>query len=361
MGFLSSVGDFLLPGGPHGGKTDPASIFGSPGKVLLGTAPSIDERSLDLLDPSQRKLLEQLMSFFGGEGSIAGAGGLSGTEATSLEALEQLALGAVGGEGAIGAAGGALEGILGRGPTDIDEFFDTTIRDPLIEDFNEILLPNIGKRFAGQFFGGERQESERRGFEDLLSTLARERSRVSLEGRRQDDQSTIQAAGAATDQSQGLLSLLSTLFTAGGAGRGFQDERIQQILQALGLTTKENVVTVNPGQEGLLGSFLGGGGGGAIGGLLGGLFSSEDFKIDKRAAENVLPLLDEMRIERWKYDERFEDSAEHIGPYAEEFQELFGTPDSQTIPVIDALGVALKGVQELSGKVSALESALMEA
>ena len=231
----------------------------------------------------------------------------------------------------------------------------------MIEEFNEILLPNIGKRFAGQFFGGERQEAERRGFEDLLGTLARERSRVSLEGRRQDDQSTISAAGAATDQSQGLLALLSTLFTAGGVEGGQQNERIQQILQALGLSTKENVVTVDPGSSGLLSSFLGGGGGGAIGGAIAGMFSSEDFKVDKRAAEDVLPLLDEMRIERWKYDERFEDEAEHIGPYAEEFQQAFGTSDSQTIPVIDALGVALKGVQELSGKVSALEAVLMEA
>ena len=359
MGLLSSVGDFLLPGGPHGGKTDPASIFGSPKSVLLGKAPSIDQRSLDLLDPAQRELLLQLTEFLGQP--IEDAGALGGTQQTSLEALEQLALGAVSGEGAIGSAGGALEGILGRGPTDIDEFFDTTIRDPLIEDFNEILLPNIGKRFAGQFFGGERQEAERRGFEDLLGTLARERSRVSLEGRRQDDQSTISAAGAATDQSQGLLALLSTLFTAGGVEGGQQNERIQQILQALGLSTKENVVTVDPGSSGLLSSFLGGGGGGAIGGAIAGMFSSEDFKVDKRAAEDVLPLLDEMRIERWKYDERFEDEAEHIGPYAEEFQQAFGTSDSQTIPVIDALGVALKGVQELSGKVSALEAVLMEA
>ena len=358
MGYLSTVGDILMPAGPHNGKTDPANIFGSPGKVLLGTPPSIDERTLSLLSPEQQQLLKFITPYL--TGSFGQDSQLNQTEGTSLAALEELALSGVRGEGPTGAAGGALTDILSRGPTDINDFFNTSVRDPMLEEFEQTILPDIGKRFAGEFFSGERQQAERSARDDLLSSLFRERARVALEGRRQDDQSTLQAADAATNRDQGILNLLSTLFTAGGASRGFQQQQIENILAALGLSTQENVVTVNPGSEGLLSSFLGGGGGGAIGGLIGGLFSSEDFKVDKHDAEDVLPLIENLRIERWRYDDRFADDAEHIGPYAEEFHEAFGTESSETIPIVDALGVALKGVQELSQKVGALESALME-
>lgn len=341
MGYLDTIIGAAIPGTSE--KRD----------KVFGIAPFSTDRDLSLLTPEQQELMTKLREFLGQP--IEGT--LSGTEAGSLAALEEQALSRVSGEGAAGAAGTFLEDVLQRGPTDIDSFFDTNIRDPLLEDFNEIILPNIGKRFAGQFFSGERQEAERRGLEDLLGTLGSERSRVALEGRRADTDAGLTAASTAGQLDEGMLNLLATIFGAGGREQQLEQGQIDNILAALGIKGKENIVTVNPGTTGLLSSFLGGGGGAAIGELFA---SSEGFKTDQKPAEDVLPKLADMRIERWKYDEFFEDNAEHIGPYAEEFHAAFDTPSDKTIPVIDAIGVALKGVQELGTKMSAMESALAE-
>jgi len=325
--------------------------------ILFGTKPKATITGKTTLTEEQQKLFEETVFPFLDE-PIAGQP-LSSTEQLSLAALEEQAIQAVSGDTAGTQAQGALGDIFSRGPTDISEFFESNIRDPLLKDFNEIILPGIGKRFAGQFFSGERAEGERSAVDDLLRTLTSERSKIALAGREQDTDAILRAAGLAPGADAGVLSNLMGLFEGGGLGRNIDRQRLHDILAALGIQTTENIGIGTGGSSGLLGGLLGGVGTGV--GMAGGaaLLSSEDYKTDKAPAEDVLPRLDKMRIERWRY-KGGADKALHIGPYAEEFQAAFNTEDSKTIPIIDALGVALKGVQELSGKVSMLESAMME-
>lgn len=96
-----------------------------------------------------------------------------------------------------------------------------------------------------------------------------------------------------------------------------------------------------------LSSLLGAGGTLAIG-------SSRDWKENKRPIDHgeTLEKVKNIAVERWTYKE---DTDEHIGPYAEDFHELFGGKSDKTINVIDALGVALSAIKGLAAEVDALK------
>ena len=87
-----------------------------------------------------------------------------------------------------------------------------------------------------------------------------------------------------------------------------------------------------------------------------GTISAKRLKEYKRPTRSLLAAVEMLPVERWKYKKGVADEGEHIGPYAEDFRELFGIGDGETINVIDALGVCLKAIQELSAKVNDLES-----
>lgn len=96
-----------------------------------------------------------------------------------------------------------------------------------------------------------------------------------------------------------------------------------------------------------------------IGGLLGtgmsmGWFSSEEAKTDKRPARGALRAVQRMRVDEWSYKPGKGDGGRHIGPYAEEFHRETGRGDGRSIPVIDAVGVTMGAVKELSDKVDKL-------
>jgi hypothetical protein len=86
-----------------------------------------------------------------------------------------------------------------------------------------------------------------------------------------------------------------------------------------------------------------------------GLFSSKDFKTGKHAVTGALEAVNRMPVEGWKYKDGIADGGEHIGPYAEDFQRVTGKGDGKVIPVVDAIGVTMKAVQELSAKVDGLK------
>jgi hypothetical protein len=90
---------------------------------------------------------------------------------------------------------------------------------------------------------------------------------------------------------------------------------------------------------------------GTVVGIGASFFSSEELKFDKRPETNLLSKLKDIRVDKWKYNG---DQTDHIGPYAEEFNETFGTgrEDKHKISVIDILGVTLGAVKELSEQVN---------
>ena len=81
--------------------------------------------------------------------------------------------------------------------------------------------------------------------------------------------------------------------------------------------------------------------------------SSETFKHDKRPViETEGSLLERIRVEKWKY---LGETTDHIGPYAEEFNDTFkvGGDDKRMINLVDAVGVLMGSVKELDAKVEA--------
>ncbi len=81
------------------------------------------------------------------------------------------------------------------------------------------------------------------------------------------------------------------------------------------------------------------------------MLSDENVKVDKRAVRgSLLEKLKKVRVEKWKY---MGEDTDHIGPYAQEFNDTFGVgqDDTSTISVLDALGVTLGAVKELSERI----------
>jgi hypothetical protein len=88
------------------------------------------------------------------------------------------------------------------------------------------------------------------------------------------------------------------------------------------------------------------------------MLSSEEYKENKtpikdgEAAEKIKT----MRIEQWDYKDGVADEKTHVGPYAEEFKETFGTEgDGKSIKFQDAIGITMKAVQDLAKNVDMLE------
>ncbi|KKK59222.1 hypothetical protein LCGC14_3036540, partial [marine sediment metagenome] len=266
--------------------------------------------------------------------------------------------------GSVAQQSGALSDIFNRAPRgeDFETFFREGIADPLLQLFNEEIIPGIGRRFSGgNFFGSERLGAEGEARGDLLSELTRSRSQLAFEDRRAGTEEIFGALDRTASPVAGILASLA----AGDTSRLVElqrlartDQRVAQLLEAIGLSTKDTVATA--GQGGILGDLLGGAGavlGGASAASEAGLFaSSKEFKTDKRELGSVLDKFDGVPVERWRYKDVFNDPREHIGPYAEDFAEAFGVGDGVTISVMDSLGVMMAGVKELKARVEELEA-----
>lgn len=98
----------------------------------------------------------------------------------------------------------------------------------------------------------------------------------------------------------------------------------------------------------------------ALGTAAGWLLSDENAKEDKEEIEEgaALEAVENMRVEKWKYKDGMGDSGEHIGTYAQDFNEEVGSGTDEAIPIQDAIGVTMKAVQDLSMKVDSLARGL---
>lgn len=87
------------------------------------------------------------------------------------------------------------------------------------------------------------------------------------------------------------------------------------------------------------------------------LLSSEEAKDKVGKPKDLLDRLKKVRVEKWKYkDEVGLDTNDHIGVFAEEFNDTFGVNqgDRRTVSLIDLIGVSLGAMKELNQKVESL-------
>ncbi len=102
--------------------------------------------------------------------------------------------------------------------------------------------------------------------------------------------------------------------------------------------------------------------GSAIGGLLGKLpiFSDENMKEDIQPLPDgkALAAIEDMPVSEWTYKKGVADEGRHIGTMAQDFQKATGKGDGKTISGIDAIGITMGAVRDLSKKVDRLASAV---
>ena len=266
------------------------SIFGKIAGALFGTGDKSKTEQHATLSPEQLEIQSLLSEYLQDSGSPEGFEGFQGElvsgptdiEQMSLTALEQRSQQlATGGDPNLAAAAEALTGILSRDSTDINEFFNTNVKDPLLESFNEDIRPAISSRFSDQFFGSDRKNADMRANEDLIETLGRERSRTAFEARQFDTQAILEAAGLMPSVTGAGTQELLQILDAGSLERDIEDrrlsgefekfvtnEQLQQgrtgnLLDFLTPGNVENITTVKRGKKGLLSSFAEGAGAGA--------------------------------------------------------------------------------------------------
>lgn len=223
--------------------------------IIFGTDSEANIDSESLLSEEQRNTLNQLLEALTGEAISAPLTGELSPTQQALQAELDAIIG--GGIGATTTEG--LKDIIAQGPQDIDRAFTESIQDPLLQDFEENILPRIGRQFGGAFFGSERRDADARAREDLVQTLGRERARFGFEARENDLNRTLQALGLLPATATGFADFAGRA-DLGESQRRREVEERNELLRLLfgGATTPtlENIATVTPGSTGALTSFL---------------------------------------------------------------------------------------------------------
>lgn len=192
-------------------------------------------------------------------------------------------------------------------------------------------LMNFGQNTLSQYYG------------DTLQRLAG----VANMGQ----QSASQLAGGQQNQGNALASLYNSL-----------GENQANAALSAGNAQAQAMIAANQ-QYNVMGGGGGGGGMGGIGQVLGGIGSIASAfaqcskqlkdKVESVKTDEILHSIKQLELDKWKYKGI---DREFIGPYAEQFQELFKVGDGKTINMIDAVGVLLSAVKELDRKLDNISS-----
>lgn len=219
-----------------------------------GEKPSVDTQQLSLLNPQQTGFLNNAIPQF--QNQFDTLGGFQNLGFGNL--FNQLSQQS----GVFDTGTNALLQQLTGGPQDINQFFQDTVQDPLVRNFQEDILPGISRRFSSNFFSSDRQDADARAQEELLRQLTQARSGFAYNSRESDLNRNLQAVQSIPQLqlAQQQASLTPT-------------QIMQQLLQNVtSVRPFENIATVNPGSASGGSSFLSGLGGGFGGGLAKGLF-----------------------------------------------------------------------------------------
>ena len=254
---------------------------------LFGEGPSVETQTLPTLSPEQQNALNKLLGELSGGTGRGAPRRFGGDVNVDPSELSQLSLSGLE-ERAMALSDPNRESEIFSQSSDtlmklldfegqnagVEDFFNTTIRDPSLKSFRETVLPQIGRDFGGaNFFGSERQRADTEAREDLLTGLTRSRGDITFRADQANRDRAIQALGLApgvdalgradTDE---LLSLLQAGESQTGlaernvqrefaqflAEAGLDDTQIQQLLAGINTGALENVVTALPGSPGFL-------------------------------------------------------------------------------------------------------------
>lgn len=197
------------------------------------------------------RLLDQLLGLGYGE---AGAEGLnqgsvvtqtSPLEATSLTGLEEAAKGIVSGEGAtsqqFGLGRGTTADVLSQAGPTFENYFQESIQNPLLQMFQEKVVPQLNVELARSgFFGTGRERALGSSTDNLMRALVENKAALSKELL----DTRLKGAGLATTQAgfereSDINSLMQTL-QAGDTQRQKELDRIKLLFGLGGFTNQSN-------------------------------------------------------------------------------------------------------------------------
>lgn len=247
------------------------ALFGKGSNSSTGTKPT--------LTPEQKKLLQDLI------GQLSPQLGQPATPYTGeltapLTGTEQAIQGQVG--SAVGGNAGTFDdltnwlfGVLNASPTDFTDYFNKSVKDPLLQVFNEEILPGVSKRFAASDpYGTDAVKGVTKATSNLTGQLASGLASTALSADESAKNRGIQAAqllgmlpGQEATSLQGLQELAQVprgveqagLTAKYGEFNRQQDQKQQlldTVLKALGLNTNETITKNTPAQPGLVQGFL---------------------------------------------------------------------------------------------------------
>lgn len=259
-------------------------------ETIFGSEPEAKTTQQPVLTDLQRSAMDQLISQILSSGKITPEGaykpyegqftaGMSGLQNSSLAALEALAMKQV--EGA-GTAQKALTGVVesGGNPVDVSKVFDTNVAQPMMYDFTNKILPQLNAHFAGNAaFGSDKKKQTEILTKNFSDSLVNARAKMEFDSMNQANQNLMTAANALPGvNNQAITSIMQAL--SGGAvpqataqneltakyqdwlrGQTASQANVQALLAAIGLPAFQNITTVTPGTQGLLGAMLSGSGG----------------------------------------------------------------------------------------------------
>lgn len=157
---------------------------------------------------------------------------------------------------------------------------------------------------------------------------------------------------ATNGQSLAAGTIMNSGFSGAMQGYAGQASTLNQ-QYGLQLDAWKTQQQMNAQSAGGIGSFLGG-----VTGLL--MKSDENAKENKAPIEDgeALEALKSMPVESWDYKKGVADEGSHIGTYAQDFQRETGLGDGENIAVQDAIGITMKAVQDLDGKLNSVVEAI---
>ena len=236
-----------------------------------GDSPSSNTSSAPTMTPEQIAKLNELLASLQVGGSAGDAynkplvADQNTLQGASLSALEQLALNAVNPNGQNDVASNALKDIINAGPTDVN----ASVVDPTMQDFIQRVLPAISGRFSGMSgFGSDKMLQEGIASGNVATAIAKARA----DALQQQQANKMQAASLLPSTQGGAIQNLLALQGAGGVAQAtaqqpltanyeefkrqqaMKQQNLDNILQALGLKSTENITTVNPGTPSFLSS-----------------------------------------------------------------------------------------------------------
>ncbi|TXH53951.1 MAG: hypothetical protein E6Q97_11930, partial [Desulfurellales bacterium] len=195
---------------------------------LFGSKPKAETTQQPVMTPEQSALLAELIKAFEGkpkapseaftpyEGQLSA--GTSNLQNASLAAIEeavmQQATGGSGNEKAKQTYSNMIDS--GGMPVNFDEAFTKGVRDPLLYDFENQVIPRIQSTFAGNAaFGSDKGKARELMVKNLMDTLAGERAKMQY-------QTSTDALGRVMQSAAGLSGVdsaqIANLVTALNAG-----------------------------------------------------------------------------------------------------------------------------------------------